>query len=53
MLVFSSLKAAANAGYKIVDYDLDRQLFIVENGARRCPVRGKNNSFTILLDEKG
>lgn len=51
MLFFSSPEAAAHAGYRIVDYDTDRQLFIVEKGNQRLPLRSRPNTFTVLLDE--
>lgn len=51
MLIFSNPEAAARAGFRIVDYDVERQLFVVENGGRRGHVRGHSNYFAVLLDD--
>jgi hypothetical protein len=49
MLIFSNPETAARAGFKIVDYDLIHQTFIVAKGKQRLSIRAVSNSYAAIL----
>lgn len=49
MLIFASPETALRAGYIIVDYDVERQVYIVEKDRKRSTLRSKRNGFAAIL----
>ncbi len=50
MQIFPTPEAALRAGYRIVDYDLQRQMFVVEKGQQRKLLHARSTMFAALVD---
>jgi hypothetical protein len=51
MYVFSSPWHAAREGFDVIDYDVERQLFVVEKGQQAFFMRARHDGCTTLISD--
>lgn len=52
MLAFPSPQAVRRAGFRVVAYDIENQMFVVKKGKKRLTMRSTHSVGTLLVEEK-
>jgi hypothetical protein len=52
MFFFNSPSQAANEGFNVIDYDVERQLFVVEKEQKPFLMRARHDAYTVILPQQ-
>lgn len=52
MLYFSNPNEAVCNGFRVIDYDVERQLFVVEKEHRPFVIRARHAHYTVIVPQQ-